>query len=346
MKNKYQHLYINKSGKFQTPWDGSVIEILPKDYKEKIISIIEKSKNNKLKNNSNVYLTPLSTLPSYKLKNYIDENKLNVTLTRKSNLVDTLIVNKSLITDYYLLDSDELWYIVPYNLIKDHYNSSIEPKGSGRCILENNNSWKQTDEYIPPTDGFIIKHSDIRNHSHLKELLNCPSVKGSIFSERHGNKVAQNSINLFTNLLNLIETKKLDLILDDTLNNEINKELTIDLETFTTLYNMLSSTDSSNYSIARELIANCEFETSKPYILFLANQFSEIRNKSNNKNYHNIHLQLKKYKKYYDNYENYAGFIEKTIKDYPEYKQILCDCLAIHLNKLFKSDLIKAIHSI
>jgi hypothetical protein len=169
---------------------------------------------------------------------------------------------------------------------------------------------------------------------------------GYIINKSHGNKKAYDSIDLFNNLVNLVEVKKLNLILDTTLNSEINKELIIDLDVFKTLYSMLSSTDDSNYSVARELIANCEFETSKPYILFLANQFSEIRNKSNNKNYHNTHSQLKKYSKYYNNCENYANFIKDTVVVYPEYKQILCDCLTVHLNNLFKSDLIKTIHSI
>ena len=271
-ENKYQMLWVdNNANKFTRGYSSNIVDIISKDYEEKICNIIEKSKNNKLKDNSNVYLTSLSTLPSYKLKNYISENKLNITLTRKSNIVDTLIIN---------------------------------------------------------------------------EEFNCPSIEGYTIDKSHGNKKAFDSIDLFLDLLNLVEVKKLDLILDNTLNKEINKELTIDLDTFKTLYSMLSSTDDSNYSIAIELIANCEFEVSKPYILFLANQFSEVRNKSNNKNYHMTHSQLKKYRKYYDKYENYTDFIKDTVIAYPEYKQILCDCLTVHLNNLFKSDLIKTIHSI
>jgi hypothetical protein len=352
MENKYQYIYLNNhSNKFHNIWNNRIIDIIPKSYEEKIYNIFEKCKDNKLKDNSNVYLTPLSTLPSYKLKNYISENKLNVTITRKSNIIDTLIVNEELIKSCYFncynnyQHKAELWHIIPYDLLQNNYKSFIEPKGSGSCIFEYN-PHAGGENYTLPTDGFIIKHSDIQNNSKLKDLLNCPSIEGYIINKSHGNKKAYDSIDLFNNLVNLVEVKKLDLILDTTLNSEINKELIIDLDVFKTLYSMLSSTDDSNYSVARELIANCEFETSKPYILFLANQFSEIRNKSNNKNYHNTHSQLKKYSKYYNNCENYANFIKDTVAVYPEYKQILCDCLTVHLNNLFKSDLIKTIHSI
>ena len=351
-ENKYQMLWVdNNANKFTRGYSSNIVDIISKDYEEKICNIIEKSKNNKLKDNSNVYLTSLSTLPSYKLKNYISENKLNITLTRKSNIVDTLIINEEFIKNYYFhTDSNykkaEVWYIIPYDLLVNNYKSFIQPKGSGYCILEDNRYGTSKDDYVPPTNGFIIKYKDIQHNSKLKDLLNCPSIEGYTIDKSHGNKKAFDSIDLFLDLLNLVEVKKLDLILDNTLNKEINKELTIDLDTFKTLYNMLSSTDDSNYSIAIELIANCEFEISKPYILFLANQFSEVRNKSNNKNYHMTHSQLKKYKKYYDNYENYTDFIKDTVIAYPEYKQILCDCLTVHLNNLFKSDLIKTIHSI
>jgi hypothetical protein len=53
--------------------------IIPEDYQNKIKSFLNGIKDNKLTDNSTVYVTPLSELPSYKLKNYIGENKLNIT---------------------------------------------------------------------------------------------------------------------------------------------------------------------------------------------------------------------------------------------------------------------------
>jgi hypothetical protein len=130
MENKYQYMYLNShSNKFHNVWNNRIIDIIPKSYEEKIYNIFEKCKDNKLKDNSNVYLTPLSTLPSYKLKNYISENKLNVTITRKSNIIDTLIVNEELIKSCYFgfnsyqYAKAELWYIIPYDLLQNNYKS-------------------------------------------------------------------------------------------------------------------------------------------------------------------------------------------------------------------------------
>ena len=71
--------------------------IIPEDYQTKIKNFLNEIKDNKLTDNSTVYVTPLSELPSYKLKNYIEENKLNITTARKLEKLDTLIINKEFI---------------------------------------------------------------------------------------------------------------------------------------------------------------------------------------------------------------------------------------------------------
>jgi hypothetical protein len=76
--------------------------IIPEDYQNKIKSFLNGIKDNKLTDNSTVYVTPLSELPSYKLKNYIGENKLNITTARKLEKLDTLVINKEFIENNYL----------------------------------------------------------------------------------------------------------------------------------------------------------------------------------------------------------------------------------------------------
>ena len=91
-----------------------------------------------------------------------------------------------------------------------------------------------------------------------------------------------------------------------------------------------------------EIIANSEYESSRPYILFLASVFDFLKRKSNNKNYHIIHNNLwKEESMIYTN--NNTTFIIKAATMLPEYKQIICDCLKIHLNRVYRSDFIKEI---
>jgi len=69
--------------RFNTAYN-KVAGVISTDYKDKLAAFINNlDKNAKLENNETVYVTPLSELPSYKLKNYIQENKFNITTARK-----------------------------------------------------------------------------------------------------------------------------------------------------------------------------------------------------------------------------------------------------------------------
>ena len=78
--------------------------------------------------------------------------------------------------------------------------------------------------------------------------------------------------------------------------------------------------------------------------------FNFLKNKGDNKNYHLIykHLKVLQVKNKYILYKDaqYEGFIQQIINMFPQYKQIMCDCLTTHLNHLFKTSIIKAIHSL
>ena len=93
-------LYTHSQPKFSVSYTliGGVI---PVNYQNEVINLINNSKNNTLKDNSTVYLTPLSELPSYKLKNYIEENKLKINTARKLEKIDTIIINEDFINKNY-----------------------------------------------------------------------------------------------------------------------------------------------------------------------------------------------------------------------------------------------------
>lgn len=300
--------------------------------------LYDKFKNNKLKDKGYIHVTPFSRFPLYKLKNYIKENNLDLKFIRNyTQQYTTLLIDNTFIQDFYKINyPPKTYYIVPYQYIMSTFTKYI--KGP-------NPHSKQ-----PPLDMFIIKdetvNTMIKYSDEFSSLLNFESITCDLLFDYHGNKIATQNINLYKQLFDLVQKYELDIVFDETLNNEINKETVIDLEMFQTLHNMLSSTDVSNHSIAQELIANSNFESSKPYILFLANMFKILRNKSNNKNYIAIHSQLKQYKSLFS-YEplNFFNFIELITKKHPEYKQTICNCLTIHLNHVFKNDIIKEIQS-
>jgi hypothetical protein len=351
-----------KIKKLQLASYNQVIDIVPKDLYPKYETLYQKYKDNKLKSNTTVYLTPLSSFPSYKLKNYIEENKLNIETARKTEKLDTLIINDAFIKEAYfseiLKEKVEKYYTIPYNVIAENFSSFIDKNNEYNNILKislHRLSKKDKKEGNLKPSSFIISEknlSDAINYNNVFSiLLNYPTTTGELLTKSHGNKSACDHLEFFYKMFDLIEKNNLDVVFDDNINSETNKDIVIDLEVFQTLYGMLASKDKSNWNIAREIIANCDFESSKPYVLFLVNIFNFLKNKGDNKNYHLIYKQLrtvnnKHFSFLLDKYIGYEKFIQQTITYFPEYKQIMCDCLITHLNHLFKISIIKSIHSL
>ena len=338
-----------------------IIDIIPKDLYPKYETLYQKYKDNKLKSNTTVYLTPLSSFPSYKLKNYIEENKLNIETARKTEKLDTLIINDAFIKEAYfpeiLKEKTEKYYEIPYNVIAEDFSSFVDKSNEHHNILKTPSyhlSKKDKKEGNLKPLSFIISEKNlldaIKYNKAFSVLLNYPTTTGELLTQYHGNKKACDNLEFFYKMFDLIEKNNLDVVFDDNINSETNKDTVVDLEMFQTLYGMLASTDKSNWSIAREIIANCDFESSKPYVLFLVNVFNFLKNKGDNKNYHLIykHLKVLQVKNKYILYKDasYEDFIQHVIITFPQYKQIMCDCLTTHLNHLFKTSIIKAIHSL
>jgi hypothetical protein len=100
--------------------------------------------------------------------------------------------------------------------------------------------------------------------------------------------------------------------------------------------------------MAQEIIANCEFETSKAYIVFLYNVFPELRKSTQNKNYKivqksldgsklNIGLSTRYGIPPFDRLMSFFG--EKCPQLLPD----MMPCLVHHLNIISKTNLIKEI---
>ena len=109
--------YIN-SGRLSGNWDV-IVGYIPEEIHKKYNELYEANKENKLEANTTVYLTPLANFPSYKLKNYIEENNLNIKTSRKLDKLDSLIISHDFITSSYLTSPKE-YHIVPAEMILDN----------------------------------------------------------------------------------------------------------------------------------------------------------------------------------------------------------------------------------
>jgi hypothetical protein len=301
--------------------------------------LCEKNKDNKIKDNSVIYLSPVSNYPSYKLKNYIQENKLNISKARKWDKIDTIVIDKDFL-NIFKKEKDEKYTIIPSKEILKDKNKYFDKEDWGY-----NNSNGYSDALF-----FYTNTENIKQYSStFSQFEKYPQIEGFPIMKSHGNKKLYDNLEFITELFDNIEKYNLHVVLDSSIDKEINRDTVIDLEIFETLYNMLNSTDAGNSKIAREIMANCEYDQSRPYILFLASIFEKLLTKSDNINYHAVHKRLNKERTYFDSwgYKTNGHFevIQRILKKCPEYKSIFCQCARIHLNSLYKSEVIKEVIS-
>jgi len=336
-------IYCASAGKFSFPNSPST-KIISQETKEILQNLFQESKNNKIKNNSTLWLTSLSELPNYKLKNYIKENKLNISTARKFSQLDNVIISDSFIEREYLTSNyDE--YII--------FNSPI----AKNIILENLTFNSHKDNLLDPNFYLFITsenyNSIIQTNPDFKAVLEDKAtkiIKGYALKRQHGSVKAYDKFDFLIDLIDNIKKYNIKVVLDSSLQEDINKGLTIDYDVFETLYGMLKNNDMGSWELAKEIISNNEYESSKPYLIFLYCVFPELRKSSMNNNYTFFRKNLNKIyveKLFPKQYSKFNFPIEKLIaalvNTYPQYSIEFSKCLVYHLNQLSEKTIIKDI---
>ena len=334
--------------------------VIPEDYQTKIKNFLNEIKDNKLTDNSTVYVTPLSELPAYKLKNYIEENKLNITTARKLEKLDTLIVNKEFIENHYhnITQWNNKTRTNETNHIDDYLifpvDAVLKDSSFKNYINPHNNRWndisvkgkKHLTHYCISIDEY---HDICAIIPHFQIIKDKATIHRGIRLEgSHGSKKAFDSLEFYINLLDNVKKHNLKVVFDSNVNEDINKGLVIDFDVFQNLYGMLKSTDIGNWEVAKEIIANCEFEASKAYIIALYNMFPDLRKTSGNKNYNLVKKALDNKKLgIYIHQRGYVPAFESLLTHFsakcPELIPQLMPCLIYRINDLAKKEVIKEI---
>lgn len=319
---------------------GYVDDDMVKKYQE--LHIL--NKDNKLENNTTIYITPLSEFPPYKLKNYVKENGLNIKTARKLDKIDTLIINHNFITSSYIKKPNK-YYIIPSEII---FKNSNFKKYIGTGWYNNINEIHNKE-----VTHYFISEERYQNFIHLDSKFSIineyPLIKCVPIFNNWGDKKVIDSTPFFLDLFNKIEKYNLKVIFDHNINDTINEGLSIDEDIFENIINMASSKDESNLKLAKEILANMEFEPSKPYLIYLLNYFYKLnQNTSGSKNYNYLKKQIKKYIHIYSTKNNpttFNNFLPILIEKYPEYAQIFMNCFRIHMNIMLKKNIIKEIQT-
>ena len=82
--------------------DENLTYLLDQSILTKYKLLYESNKNNSLTPNSIIHFSKLTKLPQYKLKEYINSNKLNITKSRNIKDANTVVISSELINEYFV----------------------------------------------------------------------------------------------------------------------------------------------------------------------------------------------------------------------------------------------------
>lgn len=337
-------LQLGYQNKLNNGWSlikGYVEKSKMKAYQE----LYELNKNNKLEDNTIVYLTPLSEFPSYKLKNYIEENKLSITTARKLDKVNTLIINHDFISNSYTQKLTN-YYIIPSEIIlHDLYFKKYINSPADYYRIDEKGGKKVTHYFVSEEEYKELINLDYK----FSVISGYPLVECFPITNDWGNKKAADNVDFFLNIFDIIEKYNFKVVFDHNISDVVNEGLTIDEDVFENILNMITSQDESNLNLAKEILTNMEFESSRSYLIYLFNYFYKLnQNRSNNRNYNYLKKQMTKYIHIHSTQNNpttFDYFLPTLIGRYPELSQDFMNCFRIHMNLILKKNIIKEIQT-
>jgi hypothetical protein len=297
----------------------------------------DKWKSNTLKTNTKVYSTQLSQLPSFKLKNYIEENKLDITFSRKWKELDTIVIGNNFIEEMFEIKTalTHQYYVIPTATLKKNFNKYM-PKGSSQ--------WDRIEQEYSLIISEDLETAIQIDSSFSSLKLRYPLINGTIIFNGHGNSKAFSQYEFFINLTQNIKDWGLEVVYDDVLGEEVNKGMSLDINIFSNLLSMIDSSDKENMNIVKEIMANSEYETSEPYLSYIFNVHPKLKVINGNDNYKFLIKKLNKFKigTRYDKCtinEIIVGLTQIA----PQYSSIYAQCLKVHLNHMMGREVIKEI---
>lgn len=201
--------------------------------------------------NDIIYMPPGTNIPSAKLKNFVVSHSI-----RRTNSLDkanTVVLSKENIYEYL---KTEHYYILNRQELIDHLSPQTEIAQIFSDVIELLNT--SDDEYV------LVDYSDNRF------LENHFNFSGTHENYRKFHIVESNKISDFEILTNLKIVSEASILKningDDSV--EINQGL------YEQLCNMLDSSDNDNTTMAMEIMANCHYMKSLPYLFLLFEKYS------------------------------------------------------------------------
>jgi hypothetical protein len=237
------------------------------------LSELEKSKSNTLLATDKVYFNKSSTIPRYKLKDFLERSKIELNRTNRIDYADTLVIGintyKTLIYDR---STTQKYLVIPINDAVNYVSqkASFINDAKNKGITE-----------------VLLRESSADNLNISKNKY--PSVNIRCIDNRWGGAKDSDIVESFVYLAN---NKNKKIIFDETLVEACNADTIIDLEMYETLRTMFGSSskeNNENIKLGIEIMSNSDFINSKLFILLLLNEFTnEIRRQPKTPNFQNL----------------------------------------------------------
>lgn len=327
----------NKTAQLNKSWYARIQPLfIPQSVALEYRELRNKWKDNTLKTSTKVYSTQLSQLPSFKLKNYIEENKLDISFGRKWRELDIVVIGNNFIEEMYQIKNalTDQYYPIPTAVLKKNFSK----------YMLNGSNWDKVDEEYSLIKSDCLEKA-IQYDSNFSSLkLRYQPINGAIVFNGHGNSKAFSQYEFFMNLPQNIRDWNLEVVYDDLLGNEVNKGMTLDIDIFSNLLTMIDSEDIENLSMVKEIMANSEYEASEPYLSYIFNVHPKLKIINGNDNYKFLIKKLNKFKigSRYDRC-TIDEIIVKLTEIAPQYSEIYAQCLKVHLNHMMGREVIKEI---
>jgi len=302
-------------------WDGTIKTYHPQgqsyvtkdDLPSKFDKLIPQIKPVGMADGELTYFSPLCKIPRYKIDNFISENKLNIPKTYTLKLADKLILDRKTTA------------------------SLLNPRKYTKHIKVPTSYIYDIGLFITDKSGKPISLSEIK-HEHIlfREGSTHPSINFSQFFDVEVIEIDTASLEkeykFLFDLYDNLDKCKFIIGEDDEILKQTNKELIIDEYIYNSLRDMLSSRSYENHKIAKELIANCDFEKSKIYLLLLLHEFN--RSLFGGQKTPNYAVFLDKFKSWkLTSKNNWFNYGLQLLKQFPDHKQVIKKFLVVRFNK-------------
>lgn len=315
---KHEGPYFNINGNLTSLTSGTSF-ILKKDFnlntmKDTIVNSIQD--NISLENNDDIYLTPLCKIPRYRIDNYISEAKLKIKKSYSFKTINKLFLDKK---ETKTLLSRSFGNTEVYYISKDVFLEIVNKIGAELRYQDSNYKYQKFDPSKIKQDFVVLRAYSYRyKFIQYLEDKNISPVK-IIRTTGTDMKEIQFLIELYGYLLK--GNNKFIIANDNSIIKQTNSELAIEEDTYNSLRDMLSSTNQSNINVAKEIIANCDYDKSNIWLMFLLHEFTaKLFGGTKSGNYNMFLSKYRPYKSMFKS-QNWYNFSFDLLAKFPEHKE-------------------------